>query len=81
MTVTNMAAVKNNATAIISINTKNFLLELSLSPTQSENNKHNWYLKSYYIFSLLRLIQHYSVPINLYKCYKSKSVYYNYQAY
>lgn len=34
-----MAAVKNNATAITSINTKIFLLELSLSPEQSENNK------------------------------------------
>lgn len=36
-----MAAVKNNPTAITSINTKNFLLDFSLSPEQSENNNIN----------------------------------------
>jgi len=52
--VTNMAATKNKPTAITSINTKTFLLELSRRPGQSEKNKRLTLIKCYkfYIFFL-----------------------------
>lgn len=47
-TVTNMAAVKNKPTAIISMNSRIFFPEFSLRPGQSENYNKNYIIRNYF---------------------------------